>query len=360
MMKFRRLAGVAALSLASAMASAQSFPEREITGVIQWAAGGTTDVAMRSLAPYAEEALGKKVVLQNKPGGVGVIGANFVLQQKPDGYTVLMGAGDPALYKVMGLANFDYGDFYPINIVSRTNVVLVARKDKPWTTLKDLLAEVQANPGKLKMYTAGTGTVPFTASTMVASVTKFPALPVPFDGDGPGITAILGGHIDFGFVGVSAVQEHIKSGRLKALGVLDDKPYGDIPPMTESVPELEKFAGWGPFFGVFVRNDVPEEIKQKLVAAFKTAADTPAHREQVGNRGNMMMNIAGDEAREFIRRWQSITAWVLPGRGRCQEGSGRAGHSPSLINGCKERCCICSAVAAVESGAPCKSHLNIL
>ncbi|WP_341645530.1 tripartite tricarboxylate transporter substrate binding protein [Thauera sp. SDU_THAU2] len=310
MMKFHKLAGIAALSLASAMAAAQNYPEREVSGVIQWSAGGTTDVAMRGLAPYVEEALGKKVVLQNKPGGVGVIGANFVLQQRSDGYTLLMSAENPALYKVMGLANFDYSDFYPINVISRSSVVLVARNDKPWTTLKDVLAAVQASPGKLKMYTAGVGTVPFTASSMVASVAKFPALPVPFDGDGPAITAILGGHIDFGFVGASSVLEHIKSGRLKALGVLDDKPYGDIPPMTESLPELEKFAGWGPFFGVFVKNDVPDEAKQKLVAAFKTAVDVPAHREQVENRGNTILNISGDEAREFIQRWQSITAWV--------------------------------------------------
>ncbi|WP_341645504.1 Bug family tripartite tricarboxylate transporter substrate binding protein [Thauera sp. SDU_THAU2] len=310
MTHYRKLAGAVALSLVSTLAAAQNYPEREVTGVIQWSAGGTTDVAMRSLTPYAEEALGKKIVLQNKPGGVGVIGANFVMQQKSDGYTVLMGAENPALYKVMGLANFDYSDFYPVNLVSRSNVLLVANKDRPWNTLKDLVDHVQANPGKVKMYTSGVGTVPYTASSMVSSVTKFPILPVPFDGDGPGITGILGGHVDFGFIGASAVQEHIRSGRLKALGVLDNKPYGDIPPMTESLPELEKFAGWGSFFGIFVKKDVPEEAKQKLVAAFKHAVDNPAHRELVESRGNSILNISGDEADDYIKRWQSITAWV--------------------------------------------------
>ncbi len=310
MMNYRKIAAAAALGLVSTLSLAQGFPEREVSGVIQWGAGGATDVAVRGMSAYAEEALGKKIVLQNKPGGVGVIGANFVLQQPSDGYTLLMGAENPALYRVMGLADFDYKAFYPVNIISRGNVLLVANKDKPWKTFKDLLADVQANPGKVKMYTAGIGSVPFTSSSMVSSLTKFPVNPVPFDGDGPGITAMLGGHVDFGFIAAGAVQEHIKAGRLKALGVLDAKPYMDIPPMTEALPGLEKYMPWGSFFGVFVKADAPDEAKQKLVAAFKTAVDNPQYKELMESRGNVMLNLSGDEAQKFIDRWQSVTAWV--------------------------------------------------
>lgn len=314
MLNYRKIIGATALSLASTLALAE-FPEREVSGVIQWGAGGATDVAVRGMAAYAEEALGKKLVLQNKPGGVGVIGANFVLQQAPDGYTLLAGAENPALYKVMGLADFDYRAFYPVNVISRGNVLVVANVDTPWKTFKELLADVQANPGKVKMYTAGTGTVPFTASSMVKALTKFPVTPVPFDGDGPAITSMLGGHVDFGFIAAGAVQEHIKAGRLKALAVLDAKPYNDIPPMTEALPGLEKYVPWGSFFGIFVHKDAPEEAKQKLVAAFKTAVDNPQYKEMMESRGNQMLNLSGDEARKFIDRWQSVTAWVYQDAG---------------------------------------------
>ncbi|AMO38482.1 Tricarboxylate transport protein TctC [Thauera humireducens] len=325
MMNYRKLAGVAALSLLSSLAAAQSFPEREVSGVIQWGPGGATDVAVRGMAAQAEQALGKKLVLQNKAGGVGVIGANFVLQQPSDGYTLLMGAENPALYKVMGLADFDYNAFYPVNIISRGNVLLVANKDKSWNSFKDLLTDVQANPGKIKMYTAGIGTVPFTSSAMIASLTKFPVNPVPFDGDGPGITAMLGGHVDFGFIAAGAVQEHIKAGRLKVLGVLDSKPYMDIPPMTEALPDLKKYVPWGSFFGVFAKKDIPDEAKQKLAAAFKTAVDTPEYRAMMESRGNVMLNISGDEAKQFIDRWQSVTAWVYQDAGVAKKNPAELG-----------------------------------
>ena len=99
-------------------AMAQAYPARDVTAVIQWGAGGGTDVAMRGYAPYAEEALGRKIVLQNKPGAAGVIGANFVLQQPADGYTILMGAEPQALFRVMGVADFDYDKFKVIKAYS--------------------------------------------------------------------------------------------------------------------------------------------------------------------------------------------------------------------------------------------------
>ena len=133
MQQFKRQflgAAVAALATVAGIgaAQAQGYPERDVTAVIQWGAGGGTDVAMRGYAPYAEEALGKKIVLQNKPGAAGVIGANFVLQQPADGYTILMGAEPQALYRVMGVADFDYAQFTPINIAAVANTILLVAK----------------------------------------------------------------------------------------------------------------------------------------------------------------------------------------------------------------------------------------
>lgn len=315
-MCYRKLLSAASLSLFAVTAAAQTYPEREISGVIQWGAGGATDVAMRSIAPYAEEALGKKIVLQNKAGGVGVIANNFVHQQPSDGYTILMGAENPQIYGVMGLSDLDYSSkFYPVNIIARGNILVVANKDKPWKNFKELLADVQANPGKIKQFSAGTGTVPFTVSSMVSTVTKFQTMMVPFDGDGPGMTAMQGGHVDFGFIAAGAVAEHIKAGRLKALAVLSTEPYEGIPPITADLPGLSKYLPWGPFYGVFVKQDTPEPVKAKLVAAFKKAADNPKYKELMTSRGTTMMNISGTEADAFLRKWQSVTAWTYDAAG---------------------------------------------
>lgn len=318
----RQLLG-AALAVATTLgvagqALAQAYPARDVTAVIQWGAGGGTDVAMRGYAPYAEEALGKKIVLQNKPGAAGAIGANFVLQQPADGYTLLMGAEPQALYRVMGTANFDYDKFYPINIAAMANsILLVVKPDAPWNTMQDLLSYVQANPNKVKQYLAGQGTVPFTMNTMIGSLTKFDTIKVPFDGDGPAIAALQGGHVDIGFIASGAVIEHVKAGRLKALAVVDSKPFQSIAPITDapSLKGITKYLPWGSWYGVFVRKETPDDVKAKLVAAFKKAGDNPKYRELMTGRGTTMLNISGAEAEAFIKKFQSTTAWLYQSAG---------------------------------------------
>lgn len=311
----RVFAGCALAMLVSGTAYGQAFPDRELSGVIQWGAGGATDVVARALAPAAEEALGKKIVLQNKPGGAGAISTNFVNQQSSDGYTLLFGAENPQLHPVLGLSDLDYSKFYPVNIIARGSVLLVTNPTKPWGSFKDMLTEIQANPGKVKQGSTGTGGLPFSVATMVGTLTKFPVTSVPFDGDGPGITALLGGHVDFMFVGAGAALEHIKAGRLKALAVIDEQAFDTVPPITRDLPEIRKYLPWGPFYGVFVKKDVPDAIKSKLVASFKKAADDPKFKELMATRSNVMMNISGSEAEAFLRKWQSVTAWTYQGAG---------------------------------------------
>ncbi len=306
----RQLLATAALALVSTLGSAQTYPEREISGIIQWGAGGATDVVARSLVPLAEEALGKKIVLQNKPGGVGAIATNFVQQQTADGYTLLIGAENPQLHPVLGISELDYSKFYAVNIIGRGNVLAVTTTDKPWKNFKDLLTEVQANPGKIKQGSTGTGGLPFTVSSMISTVTKFATTSVPFAGDGPGVTALLGGHVDFMFVGVGAASEHIKAGRLKALAAISTEPFDGTPAITEALPGIAKYLPWGPFYGVFVKKETPEAAKAKLTAAFKKAASDPKFTSFMKERGNVTMNISGAEADAFLKKWQSVTSWT--------------------------------------------------
>jgi tripartite-type tricarboxylate transporter receptor subunit TctC len=333
MQQFKRQflgAAVAALATVAGIgaAQAQAYPERDVTAVIQWGAGGGTDVAMRGYAPYAEEALGKKIVLQNKPGAAGVIGANFVLQQPADGYTLLMGAEPQALYRVMGVADFDYDKFTPINIAAVANtILLVAKPDAPWNTMQDLLSFVQANPKKVKQYLAGQGTVPFTMNAMMSTLTKFETINVPFDGDGPAIAALQGGHVDIGFIASGAAIEHVKAGRLKALAVVDNKPFQGISPVTDapSLKGITKYLPWGSWYGVFVRKETPEPVKAKLVAAFKKAGDNPQYRKMMEGRGTTMLNISGAEAEAFIKKFQSTTAWLYQGAGAAKKNPAELG-----------------------------------
>ena len=229
-----------------------------------------------------------------------------------------MGAEPQALFRVMKMAEFDYDQFYPINIAAIANsILLVAKPDAPWNNMQDLLSFVQANPKKVKQYMAGQGTVPYTVNTMIGSLTKFETIQVPFDGDGPAIAALQGGHLDIGFIASGAAIEHVKAGRLKALGVLDNKPFQGIAPMTDapSLKSLPKYLPWGSWYGVFVKKDTPEPVKAKLVAAFKKAGDNPQYRKMMEGRGTTMLNVGGADAEKFIKKWQSTTAWLYQDAG---------------------------------------------
>ncbi len=321
----RRNMTAAMLAACVLPASAQSFPDRELSGVIMWGAGGATDVVARAVAPYAEEALGKKIVMTNRAGGGGAISTNFVNQQPGDGYTLLFGAENPQLHGVLALGDLDYSKFYPVSILGRGMVVIVANKDRPWNSFKDLVAAVQANPGKVKMGSTGPGGLPFTVGAMINTVTKLPVNSVPFDGDGPGLTALQGGHVDFMAVGLGAASEHIKAGRVKALAVLHDAPFDGIVPITNDLPGIKKYLPWGPFYGVFVKRDVPDAVKTRLAAAFKTAGSNPKFVELMTGRGNIMMNISGAEADAFLKKWQSVTAWTLQEAGAVKKSPAELG-----------------------------------
>jgi tripartite-type tricarboxylate transporter receptor subunit TctC len=309
----RKLLGAAALSLFATVASA-AFPDRDITGTIMWGAGGALDVVSRAVQPHAEAALGKKIVMVNKPGGTGAIATNAVANAPADGYTLLFGAENPQLHKVLGLAEFDYDKFFPVSILARSVGVIVVRADAPWKTLTDLVEDAKKRPGKIKLAMTGPGGAPHTIASMMSAINKISVISVPFDGEGPAVTAVMGGHADFSPVGVGAATEAIKSGRIRALAVVNGEPVDSlpgVPPITKEYPDFGKYLPWGPFYGVFVRNDTPAGIKATLVNAFKTAGENAQFKQLMLERGNIMMNISGSEAEAFLTKWRSTTSWLL-------------------------------------------------
>ncbi|MGB3720374.1 MAG: tripartite tricarboxylate transporter substrate binding protein [Proteobacteria bacterium] len=312
---FRTLVGAAtALLLSAGVLTAQNFPERELLGVIMWGAGGATDVVARGVTPAVEEALGKPIVMLNKAGGAGAISVAYVHAAPADGYTLLYGAENPQLHGVMGLSKIDYSSFYPINILGRGVAVVVARKDAPWNSFKELVEDAQKRPGEIKMASTGPGGLPHVVSALLNTVAPHKVTAVPFDGEGPGLTALQGGHVDFMPAGVSAAAELIKAGNVKPLAVIDTQPLPalpDIKPITEEYPEMAKYLPWGPFYGVFVKKETPDDVKAKLVEAFAKGAEAESFKKLMAARGNVIMNISGAEAEEFLKKWQSVTTWVL-------------------------------------------------
>jgi tripartite-type tricarboxylate transporter receptor subunit TctC len=310
-------ASAAALVIGSHVALAE-FPEKNLLGVIMWGAGGATDVVARAITPHVEPVLGKEIVLENKPGAAGAISTQYVHARPADGYTLLYGAENPQLHKVLGVAEIDYADFYPVNVLARGVAVIVVNNDTPWQSLKELVADAQARPGEIKMGGTGPGGLPHVVGALLTTVTDFEVTSVPFDGEGPGLTALLGGHVDAMPVGVGAAAEHIKAGRVRPLAVVNTEELEllpGVPPITEDFPEFAKYLPWGPFYGIFVRRDVPDDARSTLVAAFEQGAANPEFQKLMSDRGNIMMNIAGDEADEFLERWQSVTAWLLQDAG---------------------------------------------
>lgn len=307
------LASGSALIIACQVAWAE-FPEKNLLGVIMWGAGGATDVVARAITPHVEPLLGQEIVLENRPGATGAISTQYVHARPSDGYTLLYGAENPQLHKVLGVAELDYADFYPINILARGVGVIVASNDMPWQSFTELVDDARAWSRAIKMGGTGPGGLPHVVGALLQTVTAFEVTTVLFDGEGPGLTALLGGHVDFMPVGVSAAAEHIKAGRVRPLAVVASEKLDmlpGVPAITEEYPDFARYLPWGPFYGIFVKREVPDEAKQKLVAAFEQGAENPKFQTLMTERGNIMMNISGDEADEFLNRWQSVTSWLL-------------------------------------------------
>lgn len=315
----KKLFGAAiALALMAGASFAGDYPEREVLGVVMWGAGGATDTVARAVNPAAEEALGKPIVVLNKSGGAGAISTAFVNAAPADGYTFLYGAENPQLHPVMGVADLDYSKFYPVNILGRGVAVIAVNTDSKYKTMQDLLADIKANPGTVKMGSTGPGGLPSTISALIKNSADFEVTAIPFDGEGPGLTAMLGGEVDFMPTGISAAAENVKAGKMRVLAVVNTETVAtlpDAPAITDAIPDIAKFLPWGPFYGVFVRQDVPDDVKAKLVATFDTAAKSETFKTLMANKGNIIMNISGDEAASFLKKWQQVTAWALQDTG---------------------------------------------
>lgn len=289
------------------------YPERNIQGIIMWGAGGGMDGVARAISPLAEKTLGKAIILQNKTGATGAVATTMVANLPADGYTLLFAAENPATYRVLGLSPLSFHDFEPISIPVEGTVVVCVNADTPYKTLEDLVEAAKTND-KIKMGTSGTGGLPYVAGAMMKNIHGIKFNMVQFDGDGPGATALMGGHIEVMPLALSTSVEYIKAGRLRALAVLRTKrvpQLPDVPAVTEIYPDYDKYLPWGPFYAVYVKKGTPADVVAKLTEAFSKAADEPRFEEFVKNSGGFKIALTGADAVKYTDQFESTASWLI-------------------------------------------------
>lgn len=290
------------------------FPSRDINGIIQWGAGGGTDIISRSLTPHVEAQLGKTIVLQNMTGATGAIAAQYVYGQPADGYTLLYGAENPQLYEVMEISELSYDDFEPIIVIGRETAVVVTTESSGIDSLDQLLDNASDSPGTIKLGTTGPGGLPYVVAALFNAVDKAEFNQIPFDGDGPVVTALLGGHVDVTVTKLSAVKELASAGEVKILGSISEEPitgYEEIPAITSTRPEYSKYLPWGPFYGVYAKKDTSPEIIEILKNAYLKGFQNGEFQEFLSESAITPMGISGDEARDFLENWKKVSSWLL-------------------------------------------------
>jgi tripartite-type tricarboxylate transporter receptor subunit TctC len=248
---------------------AQEFPTKPITLVIPTGPGGTHDLTARAVTSVAPDYLGQPIIIQLKPGAGGAIGSDFVSKAAPDGYTLLFGGpGWSSTLPAIEGRSKGPDDLVAVCRVSHSPVIITARPDAPFKTFKEMIEWAKANPGKIVFGSSGPWGAAETPWKQIMHQANFASRIVPFDGGGPGLVAILGGHIDV-MVGVTSHSlPHIKAGKLRALAVLDDVRQSDLPdvPTAKEAGVDVVYTTWR---GALAPKGTPRPIIDKLAAAFK-------------------------------------------------------------------------------------------
>ena len=296
------------------LSQAADFPTKDLSGIIMWGAGGATDNVARAVTPLLEKHLGKQIILQNKPGATGAVSTQWVSNQPSDGYTLLYGAENPQLYKVLDISPLDYKDFYSVNLLARGVGVLVVNNNTPWKTFKEFIEDAKKQPGMIKMGSTGPGGLTSVVGAMMKGVSGVTFTEIPFGGEGPGITALLGGHVQGIAVGLTAGREHIRAGRVKPLAMFSLEPIPgleSVPLVTSLYPEYRRYLPWGPYYGIWVKKDVPEAAKRVLVDAFQKGSKEAKFQDFIKDFGAVYMGTYGEESDKFLNKMQSVTCWLM-------------------------------------------------
>lgn len=312
----RRTVGAFATLLLFALSGAAlagGYPDRNVTILVPFPPGGASDTTARLVGHQLSERLGQTVIIENRPGVNGSIGATIVKKAQPDGYTLLVGsigvfAINPALYK--NLLYDPLKDFDLLSVLVRTPNVLVTRPDFPANSVGELIAYLKKNPGKVTFASSGVGSSDHLTAALFWQKTGTTGVHVPYKGGAPAINDLMGGHADASFQNLGAVAQQIHAGKLKALAVTADARAAalpNVPTASEAgVPGLVVYS-WQ---AAAAPKGLPADVRKKLETEIIAAANAPDIKKQFNDLGFDVTATTGAEFNDFLRaetqRWKEV------------------------------------------------------
>ena len=278
---------LAAATLAASTAGAQNYPTRPIRIIIPFPPGNTVDIMARLIGPKMSERLHQNIIVDNRPGASGQLGLELGAHAVPDGYTLVGGQGGnlvvaPHTYKKLPYDPLK--DFAPIALSTTNYLGLVANPSAPYKTVKDLVAYAKANPGKVSFASNGEGGFPHMTIELLRTMAGFTYLHVPYKGSAEIATQLIGGHVDAAIDGITGMTPHIRSGKLRLLGVTNPTrvaQFPDVPAIAESVPGYDS-RGW---FGFLAPAGTPRDIVSLLNAEINRAIALPDVKDKLESAG---------------------------------------------------------------------------
>ncbi len=267
--------------------AAQAWPAKPLRIIVNFPPGGAADVIARAVAPGLGEALGQQVVIENRPGAGGNIGADAVAKSPADGYTLLMSSGGTVSINPHIYAKMSYDpvkDLQPVAAAARVLVFLVVRPDLPIKTVGEFVSYARAHPGKLSFGSPGNGSSPHLAAEMFKRDTKTFIVHIPYRGAAPALTDLLGGQLDFMFDPGIGLQ-HVRSGKLRLLGIGSPKRsplFPDAPTLDEAGLKGFDADSW---FGFYAPAGVPQDIVARLNREINRILQTPAVKDRIAGLG---------------------------------------------------------------------------
>ena len=298
-MKALRLAASAMLVCAAGFAGAQSYPTKPIHLIVPFPPGGGNDTVARAIAQQASPALGQPIVVDNRPGAGGIIGADAAARAPADGYTLFLGGVATHAVNPHMHAKLSYDpvkDFAPITLVASAPSVLVVHPSVPAATIKEFAAYARANPGKLNYASNGNGSSSHIAAVLYETNAGVKMTHVPYKGVGPALTDLMSGRIELMFNSIVAILPHIQSGKLRALGVTSKQRSSLLP----DVPSIAE-AGWpqyeaGSWYGILAPAGTPSAIIERLHKEIVKALKDPEVQKRLSGEG---ADVIGSTPQEF-------------------------------------------------------------
>lgn len=300
------------IALFAGAAAAQGFPEKPVTMIAPFPAGGSVDLVARAVAREMGDIWKQPVIVSNRPGASGTIGVETVVRAAPDGYTILMGT--TALSTVAAAYSrlpFDVQrDLAPVSLVVRMTNILVVHPSLPARSVKELLALAKSRPGELTSASAGVGSSNHLALVLFTMMTRADINHIPYKGAAPAVTDVIGGHAHMTFAPIAAVVTPIRSGRLRALAVTAatrSTLFPALPTIAEAgVPGYDA-SGWN---AMLAPRAVPREIILKIHQALVECLNTPRVKEIMAASGAEAVGSAPDELARFLQsetvKWSKV------------------------------------------------------